>query len=458
VSRNRVAIFAISLLGALGLFVPSQQVSAGNVSVTDTCTVSTTFTATVPDTVERGKSLTVSNIRVTPSSSYGVTVISATLDMTATNTSSTTYSQSFYQTDPSPTTGASKYTAYYPNWSLDATGPVGSSINVKLKKISAQTQGFGTVTCNLTQTLATIPIVAPAPSPSSSPSPSPTPSTTTPPPAGSTKPSASPSTSSTPTPSATPSPVATPTPTSDAVTTTAEPAEQTVTVVPLNIEVKDSSGKIIASADVTMDGSQKLVTNSKGRVTFSNVLTGRHSVLVLYKGQKVSKSILVNINDIGKAVVVTLPATSTPIGIIAAAAAGTAAVIGIPATMLVIRRRRGNALQPAATDMTIHGIIAGSAVPAQVKRSTVPAPPIQVFTQQPAQPTPAPWDPPANAAPPADDVPHEPPVEPVKSVESAVSEPAPVAVAETETAAVTKSDLPKPHTPISPAASRSGAA
>ncbi len=417
--RNKIFIGGIASFSILSLLSPCAQVFAADVSAVETCNVQVTFRATVPNSVEQGKSFTVTNITVQPASTYGFNVTSSVFDMTAINTSSATYSQDFYATNPSPTTGHNTYVGLYPNWTLDAAGPVGGAVTIKLKKTVTVIQGYGgsPVTCNFTKTLASIPITAPPP-PSPSPSPSVSPSSS---------PSSSPSkggTSTTTSSSSTTSHSATTTqqPSTDTTKDTAanapkivsadtavQPGEESVSVIPLNIEVKDSTGKLVIGAEVTLDGSKKLITDNVGRVVFSNVLTGNHALLVSYKGQKVSSNISLTAADVGEVKSIKLPAaaqTLNPITI-GAAAATTAAGIGATAGVFILRRRRkaaeaalgGQAAPPA---ITIPGIIAGSAIETPPDSAMAHIPAIPAFAAQPTALTPAPWEPapaPPEAAP-----------------------------------------------------------
>ena len=409
--RKKLNILASVVVSLLSLFVPYAHVSAGNVTATETCNVQVYFTATVPDSVEQGKSLTISNITVQPANSYGFTVTSSTLTMAATNTTSSTYSQSSYATNPSPTTGHNTYVAMYPNWILDASGSAGSSIAIQLKKSVTVIQGYGgsPVTCTFSKVLATIPITAksvsssPSPSPSSTPSATPTtPSTTS----GSSSSSSSPSgssfgvstsvsgtsqtaSSSTKSSSSSSSAAAAP-------DTSGQPVNQSVSVVPLTIEVNDSSGKSVSGAEVILDGSKKLTTNGDGKVTFSNVLTGTHVILASYNGQRVTKSITLSATNVGTATAINLP--KVPFAkedIIAIAVAAGAVVIGGVGSLLLRRKRASAASQQTTSNMSLHGIISGSAVALQPAATMRHIPSIPVFAPQSTTPNPAPWAPPA---------------------------------------------------------------
>ncbi|MEI7682903.1 MAG: hypothetical protein WCJ24_01210 [Candidatus Saccharibacteria bacterium] len=136
-------------------------------AVTETCSnVATTFNATLPTSVYKGQAFTVSNINSQPANSYGYTITSSTLSLSATNATPATYSMTNSSTVPSPTTGAVTYTANYPNWSLTATGNTGSQITIVLTQATATIVGVGQLICPLTATLGTIGIVAAPQAPS----------------------------------------------------------------------------------------------------------------------------------------------------------------------------------------------------------------------------------------------------------------------------------------------------
>lgn len=400
--RHMVIIVGILLSSLIGVFVLQTPVSAGEVVTTEMCTVKVTFTANVPDSIEQGKSFTVTNLTVQPANSYKFTVTSSVFDMTATNTSSTAYSQNFVATDPSPTTGHNTYRGIYPNWSLNASGPVGSSVVITLKKTVTVVQGYGKVTCNFTKVLATIPIVAPAPPPPPSPAPSASVKPSVKPSSSPmSKPSASPSANVTPSvsPSVTPSP--SPTSASTPSQDTISPDEvtfQSLTVVPLIIQVKNASGHTVKGAVVTLDGSQKITTDGTGRVTFSNVLTGGHAVLVSYNGKKTSMNLVLSDKDAGNVHVISLPAASqsSNLLLIGGGIAGAAILGGVGSALFIRRRHIATQTATASTNaptVTISNIIDGSAVQAPAATTITNVPPISMSPPQPAQVSNAPWAP-----------------------------------------------------------------
>lgn len=403
--RAKIKTVGFALIYAICLFVAAPQAYAENVSVIETCNVQVLFTATVPSSVEQGKSFTMTNIAVQPSKTYNFTVSSSVFDMTATNTSSTTYTQNFYATNPSPTTGHNTYVGMYPNWTLDASGPVGSYVTVKLKRTVTVVQGYGTVTCNFTKTLAMVPIVAPAsqtpsPTPSTQPSSSPAPSTSSSPSGGgSTKPSnkptpsSSPLTTASPTPSTSSSPSSPQSPTEESNNTSG--SFKTVSVVPLIVQVDDDGGKPVKGAQVTLNGSKKLTTDDKGRVTFANILTGAHNIFVTYKGQELNRLVYVDGKDVSKPFVLSLKGTAKPIDpVIIAAASVTTVFFGAAATILIVNKRRSdkeNEPLPIPS-ISLPGIIAGTVVTTPTNTMAI-TPAIPALAGTPVTVSPAPWDP-----------------------------------------------------------------
>ena len=398
-------LLALSLIALLvGPLTLVSSVSAATITVKAFCNVQVTIKATVPDSIEQGKSFMMTDITVQPANTYGFNVTSSIYYMSATGTSSTNYQQNFYATNPSPTTGHNTYVSYYPNWTLNATGPVGSAVTITLNKSITVIQGYGgsPVNCNFSKTLATVPIVAASAAPSTPTTPSQPASPTSP----STKPNNSPSKSPT-TSSSTPSPSTSATPqttntsktttndsTAVAPSTSEKPVNKSVSVVPLTIEVRDHFGTTIKNAEVMLDSSKRLTTDNRGKVTFSNVLTGPHAILVSYKGQKITKNITLGDDAISKVTTVELPATPPPWPIIIGIGV-TAVVLLAAATILMLRRKRSR--QPDSTD-TLHGVInqAVERSPSPVLSGTIPA--IPMFATKSAPPPLTPWNP----IPPAD--------------------------------------------------------
>lgn len=401
--RSRVPVIGAALSILVGLLAPCTQVYARDVMVTEFCNVTVTFKATVPDSVEQGQSFTMTNITVQPANTYGFTVTSSVFKMSATNTSSTNYSQDFYKTDPSPTTGHSTEVSYYPNWLLPATGDPGSSVTIKLISTQTVVQGYGNVNCSFTKTLASVPITAHVSSGGGSTSGGGSAGGGSTSSGGTSSGSSSgsktsrDSTSGTSTKTTTetkkdPSKTATDTDTSKM---SDQPAvDESVTVVPLNIDVKDSSGARVKGAVVTLDGSQKLTTDAAGRVTFPNVLTGNHAVLVSYKGQKINRNIQLTTDAVGSAVTVSLPPTShAPLLAIVGGIVAFLVVAG--AAGLFVMKRRQAVGQPGEPAISLPGIIDGLAVPAPGEAAITHIPAVPAFEPRPTIPSPAPWTPPA---------------------------------------------------------------
>lgn len=161
--------FTLPVLGVVLLFGGIAIRRLTTYAVTDTCSFSgvdvpTEFNATYPATVQQGDTFTISGLSSKPSNSYGVTVYKSNLALSATNSSPVSYSKNNTSTNPNPTTGQTTYTAYYPSWSLKATGAVGGSIVVKLVSATATIDngsgGQVDIPCNLSETIATIKITA----------------------------------------------------------------------------------------------------------------------------------------------------------------------------------------------------------------------------------------------------------------------------------------------------------
>jgi hypothetical protein len=165
-----------------------------------------------------------------------------------------------------------------------------------------------------------------------------------------------------------------------------------------------------------------MTADGKGKITFPNVLTGNHTLLVSYKGQNVSRSLSVSTDDVGKVITIVLPAAPVSTGVIVASAAGGVGVIGTGAAigfLALQRRRNAGQLQKATEDPTLHEIISAPAVEAPAGNAHVPA--IAAYESQPAAPSPAPWAPP----PPPETPPIQPPEQeaPVQPPEPAVDPP-----------------------------------
>lgn len=390
--KKKIALGLLCLLLVIGLFSAWRKSYAA--TVYDTCVgVQTAFTATYPSSVTTGTGLSVTGITSRPSSSYGVTVLSATLYMSATNASESVYSKSATRTDPSPTTGASTYTGYYPDWSLTATGAASSQIVVKLTKAVAQTKEYGTITCNLTATLATINITAPVSTGgggsgggssggggsgggSSS---------------GGTSTGGTSSGSNTTTTSTTSSGTSTSPKLSTATnippkTITTASGEQ-IQVFPVIVIVKDKNNQAVKGAKVTIEG-QTDETDTEGGALFQDIPEGNHTLTVVYKDLKTQQSFTVTAGDKVNTVNVTIAKVTIFQKLLLPGAIGAAVIVaGGTVTFLVIRKRSkfaGFQPGPGQTSFGAAPVFTGdmSTVQSPVINTPPPNQPIM-----PAQPT-----------------------------------------------------------------------
>lgn len=303
-------------------------------AVTDSCDgVPTTFTGTVPSSVEAGKSFTVSNITTEPSTSYGVTVTSAILNMTVINASPTIYSQNDTHTDPSPTTGAPTYTAYYPNLTLTAAGSVGSQILIKLTSVVAQVTELGPtpIVCPLTATLATVTITSPAAAGGGSGATG----STSPKPASSKISPVTPVAATSTTPAAPTTPLTTPKATA-------------LTSKRVTIIVKNNQGHSLQNAKVTFDNLSTATTDATGNAIFNNLAPGSHNVIVVYHKQKIARTIDVSAKNDSETVVIKLPAEFSQRLIIFAGGTGILILILIGTILIIMRNRRHGSTPPSA--------------------------------------------------------------------------------------------------------------
>jgi hypothetical protein len=244
-------------------------------AVTETCSgVATTFNATAPASVTAGQAFTVSGISSTPTTSYGFTITTSTLSLSATAATPGAYNQANTSTDPSPTTGAPTYTAYYPSWTLTATGAAGSQIVIKLVQASATVSGVGVINCPLTSTLVTVNVTAPTSSSPSSPG-------------STTKPTSSPSSTTTPQPTtpAAPTPITTPTETKQSTKDTS------AQIVPMKVLVVNNQKQPIKDVPVTIDGQLTVKTGADGTARFTGIRKGAHTVSMVFGKQKLSRQV-----------------------------------------------------------------------------------------------------------------------------------------------------------------------
>lgn len=312
-------------------------------AVTDSCSFSgvdvpTEFDASYPASVKEGESFTVSNIRSKPSTSYGVTVYKSNLRMSATNSTPASYNKDNASTDPSPTTDASTYTAYYPNWNLKATGPAGSSMQLKLVSATATiSNGAGgqvDIPCDLSATLASIPIVA---------------KTASTPPANTNTIDSSKQKSSKP--SATNK--------TDKKTSEEEksdkdkkqPSQNDGTEGDITAElpgaileqlrdvlvtVHDSSGNPAPGASVTIDDQLTVETGNDGIAKFENIRLGDHRLKVVLGSTVVEQSLQVGEDDSQNTVTVKMPSRIN-LGLLLAA--GTGVILALSGVGIMLRKR-----------------------------------------------------------------------------------------------------------------------
>lgn len=264
-----IGFSAVVLLLPTVYFLARERLAS---AVTDSCSgVATTFTANAPSSVTAGQSFTVSGITSRPQTSYGVTVTTSTLSISASNATPASYTQAATATDPSPTTGAQTYTATYPNWTLTASGNPGTTIAIKLSSVTANVEGIGSINCSLSATLANVTINAPAATPKSSSSGN----------SSTSQPNTS-TNSTTPTNESN----STQTATSDTQTTS---DERLTTII-----VKDKNGRPLSGAKVEVGSGSNGYTDNDGKVIFKNLPGGNQTVTVSYKGQVLSQSVSVN--------------------------------------------------------------------------------------------------------------------------------------------------------------------
>jgi hypothetical protein len=392
--KKQLALSAILTLALTGILSIYKFSSANN--VTDVCTgVSTVFNATVPSEVTQGQTFSITGLFTQPAATYGVTVTSSTLALSATGATPSTYAQTDSSTNPSPTTGAPTYETYYPNWSLTASGSAGSQIVVKLGSIAAQVSGVGTINCNLSAILATINIEAP-PTPVVSPAKpsSTTPSSTTP---TTTKPITP--TGTTPTNTTTPT-----TPTSTTTPTSAPTTKHVTRTVVLGssqevtITVKNSGGQTIQGAQVSVDSSSAVYSDSKGNATFKNLTSGSHHVTVSFNNRKVSQTIELGSKNDSDIIPIKVPSNSSFKLSLIYTLPPLLVLIGVGGTFIYLRFKKDHIVAPAAQASPSSGIALE-----QSEQVITPAPTVMptASSQPPAEVTQPPTNLTETKAPPA---------------------------------------------------------
>lgn len=262
-------------------------------AVRDTCTgVSTEFKGTVPSSVKPGQGFTLTNISSRPDTSYGATVNSSSLKLSASKVSQGGYNEDNTSTDPSPTTGHPTYTSYYPDWQLTAAGENGEKIVIKLVEATAEVEGFGSVTCTLSETLATVDIAQ----------------------------SESPSSTNTPTtaeqeedqPVSTSADVADESVSEDDVQDIPESENTENTSFNLNthdltINVVSNDGDAVQGASVTIDNQLTESTNSNGQAQFKDIRVGSHTVVVKYGSYTYENKLSVSENPKDNNITINIP-------------------------------------------------------------------------------------------------------------------------------------------------------
>lgn len=341
-------LFAISS----SLILLQHNVHAKEVSVDEYCQIPVIIQANVPEKVKKGTSFLVSNLIIKPSNTYGQTISSSITALTATNTNSSLFRQDFTRTDPTPTTGYDRYIAYYPDWTIDATGEVGSTIEIKLKDSISSVGDLGEIPCTYSKSLATV-LITDKDEPEA---------------AASTTPSKVPG------------------------------------VVALRVQVVDNYGRSIKSAEVGV-GDSKQKTDENGLATFLNVLTGKKTIYAI-DGEDRIQGIFDITKDTTVAKVITLRKPAPPFyqnplfigGVIVAVIAIIASI-----TFVIVKRRKASAHNEARTDPTqkqsLSGIIEGSLVANQSISSIIPESDQSESPNKPAQSPLEPWEIPKNAWP-----------------------------------------------------------
>lgn len=344
-AQRIIFFFCVSV--GISLVALHTPVSAKKVSVDEICQIPVVIQAEVPEKVQKGKSFKLSNFLLKPGNTYGVTIASSITELSATNTNSKKFNQDFYKTDPSPTTGADSYTAFYPDWVIDANGEAGSSIEIKLVGSISEVADVGQVPCTFSKTLATIPIV------------------------------------------------------SEQVESTPISAESSspAAVVAMRVKILDNFGRPIKGAKVSfavVEPALEATSDENGFATFDNVLSGTHTLIVKDGDSRITQVIKVSPDSSFDKTIFTFQRVAPPlyanpffIGLVAVAL-----TVGITGSMIYIIRRSKVAKTTPATQSAGPGL---STLIGSTNYSNKPVPTIIPEPSQPYgapqsyQPSPAPW-------------------------------------------------------------------
>lgn len=341
-----VCLVAVSAF-ILSFSLHSETVRARQVSVEEFCQIPITIIANVPEEVKKGDKFTLSNFVIKPSNTYGVTISSSITELSATNTNSTVYRQDFTKTVPSPTTGAEYYTAFYPNWVIDASGEVGSTIEIKLKNSVSIVGDLGELPCTYTKTLASVKI------------------------------------------------------SSNASTDTSIEPTNTPSVVALRIEVLDSYGRKVKGAKVSFDNNES-TTNNDGIATFNNVLSGKKTVVIIDGDERIQNELTIQ-NDTAFTNVITIRKPAPPLyknPFFIAVTFFVAVAIIVTIIVSIVKRRKENtdhSEQPQT--INLQEIIQGSLNTNNVNQVVIPENEQPFVTYNDQRPSPAPWQLPVDSIP-----------------------------------------------------------
>lgn len=338
-----LSAFIVSLI--LIISAPS-SVAAREVSVEETCQIPVNIIANVPERIQKGKSFRLTNLVIKPSNTYGVTISSSLTELSASNTDSSTFNQDFLRTDPSPTTGNDFYTAFYPDWVINATGEVGSEIEIKLKGSVSLVGDLGEIACTYTKTLAVVPIVAEATDDLSN------------------QPSSNPS------------------------------------VVAFRLAVLDSYGRPIKDARVKIGNLEK-TTDKDGQVLFTNVLSGKKLITAIDGKDRIQGEYTVSGDFTVGAPAITLRKNAPPLyqNPFFIGGVSVSLLLLIAVGVVVIRKRSKDVPREPLPSEALQGIIQGSLSARQSVPIIIPGSDQPTNTNTDRVVSPAPWHPPVSEFP-----------------------------------------------------------